>query len=252
MTRSHRSVARAHHGVAHMTGNWFVGRNGKQDGPYSWTQLRQFVEQGRVVATDLVWREGMPDWVAASSIKELFPTKHPSRQGGAAVQNPYQSPASDAAHFGQRDGGHAIDYAEYLPRVGAALLDGLFLVLFQCIPGGFIGFVFMVAAGNNPDAQSAALAAANLCSGLLGMVISFLYYVLFETSQKQGTWGKQIVGIKVTDMNGDRLTAGRAIGRWFAKFLTGCTFGVGLLMPLFTDKKQTLHDMIAGCLALKK
>lgn len=235
-----------------MTGNWFVGRNGKQDGPYSWTQLRQFVEQRRVVATDLVWREGMPDWVAASSIKELFPTDRPVRQGAAAGQNPYQSPASDARDVEHRDGGHSIDYAEYLPRVGAALLDALFLALFQCIPGVFIGFVFMVVAGNNPDAQPGALVAANLCSGLLGMVISFLYYVLFETSQKQGTWGKQIVGIKVTDLNGNRLTAGQAIGRWFAKFLTGCTFGVGLLMPLFTEKKQTLHDMIAGCLALKK
>ena len=235
-----------------MTGNWFVGRNGKQDGPYSWTQLRQFVEQGRVVATDLVWREGMPDWVAASSIKELFPTDRPARQGAVAVQNPYQSPASDARDVAYREGGQPIDYAEYLPRVGAALLDGLFLGLFQCIPGFFIGFVFMAAAGNNPDAQPGAFAAANLCSTLLGLVINFLYYVLFETSQKQGTWGKQIVGIKVTDLNGNRLTAGQAIGRWFAKFLTGCTFGVGLLMPLFTEKKQTLHDMIVGCLALKK
>jgi uncharacterized RDD family membrane protein YckC len=45
---------------------------------------------------------------------------------------------------------------------------------------------------------------------------------------------------------------GRAIGRYFAKLLNIFTCGIGLLMPLFTEKKQTLHDMIAGCLALKK
>jgi uncharacterized RDD family membrane protein YckC len=231
-----------------MAGNWFVGRNGTQDGPYSWPQLQQFVEQGRLIATDLVWREGMPDWVAASAIKGLFPVG----QEPAAVRNPYRSPASDGIEVEQYAGGHATDYAEYLPRVGAALLDGLFLFLFQCVPGFFIGLVFVAAAGNDPDARTGAVAVANICSSLLGMVISFLYYVILETSLKQGTWGKQIVGIKVTDLEGNRVTAGRAIGRWFAKFLTGCTLGFGLLMPLFTEKKQTLHDMIAGCLALKK
>jgi uncharacterized RDD family membrane protein YckC len=83
-------------------------------------------------------------------------------------------------------------------------------------------------------------------------LIGLAYYVVLETSPKQGTWGKQIVGIKVTDMSGNRITIGRAIGRYFAKFITAFTCGIGLLMPLFTEKKQTLHDMIAGCLALKK
>ena len=60
------------------------------------------------------------------------------------------------------------------------------------------------------------------------------------------------MGIKVTDMSGNRITIGRAVGRYFARFITVFTCGIGLLMPLFTEKKQTLHDMIAGCLALKK
>ncbi len=235
-----------------MTGNWFVGRNGSQDGPYSWAQLQQFVEQGRLVATDLVWREGMPDWVAVSAIKGLFPDRPSVRQEAGAVHNPYRSPASDSTGFENGVRGRATDYAEYLPRVGAALLDALFLAFVQCIPGLPVFIAILAAAGNNPDAQAGAVAVANFCSLSLGMIVSFLYYVIFETSQKQGTWGKQIVGIKVTDLNGNRITAGRAIGRWFARFLTGCTFGIGLLMPLFTEKKQTLHDMIAGCLALKK
>jgi len=234
-----------------MAGNWFVGRNGTQQGPYSSAQLKQLVEQGKLLATDLVWREGMPDWVTASAIKGLFPIEPPVRHE-AAVRNPYRSPVSDGIEVEQRAGGQAIDYAEYLPRVGAALLDGLFLGLFQCVPGIFIGFVFLAAAGNDPDSQSGVVAVANLCSSFLGIIISFFYYVILETSPKQGTFGKQIVGIKVTDLEGNRITAGRAIGRWFAKFLTGCTLGIGLLMPLFTEKKQTLHDMIAGCLALNK
>jgi uncharacterized RDD family membrane protein YckC len=53
-------------------------------------------------------------------------------------------------------------------------------------------------------------------------------------------------------MEGGRLTTGQAIGRFFAKFITGLTCSIGYLLPLFTDRKQTLHDLICGCLALKK
>ncbi len=93
---------------------------------------------------------------------------------------------------------------------------------------------------------------SSCCGQIVYQVIALIYYVTLETSAKQGTWGKQIVGIKVTDLHGNRITVGRALGRYFAKIITGLTCGIGLLMPLFTEKKQTLHDMVAGCLSLKK
>ena len=58
--------------------------------------------------------------------------------------------------------------------------------------------------------------------------------------------------IKVTDLYGRRITTGLAVGRFFAKIITNLTCGIGYLLPLFTDRKQTLHDLICGCLALKK
>ena len=82
--------------------------------------------------------------------------------------------------------------------------------------------------------------------------MTIVYFVGYETSAKQGTWGKQIVGIKVTDLDGRPITTGRAVGRFFAKILSNLTCGIGYLLPLFTEKKQTLHDLICGCLALKK
>jgi uncharacterized RDD family membrane protein YckC len=79
-----------------------------------------------------------------------------------------------------------------------------------------------------------------------------VYFVGYETSDKQGTWGKQILGIKVTDLYGRRITTGLAVGRFFANIISNLTCGIGYLLPLFTDRKQTLHDLICGCLALKK
>jgi uncharacterized RDD family membrane protein YckC len=148
--------------------------------------------------------------------------------------------------------GTAFEYADFLPRVGALLLDYLFTALMGCVPAFGIGFVLVALAGNSPDDQQAAGLVANCCSQVLGLLIGLVYYVTLETSTKQGTWGKQIVGIKVTDLQGNRISVGRSIGRYFAKIITGLTCGIGLLMPLFTEKKQTLHDMIAGCLSLKK
>jgi Tfp pilus assembly major pilin PilA len=59
-------------------------------------------------------------------------------------------------------------------------------------------------------------------------------------------------GIKVTDLNGQRIGFGRATGRYFAKWISGFTLGVGFVMAGFTQRRQALHDKIAGTLVLKK
>lgn len=235
-----------------MADNWYVGRNGERTGPFTAAQVRQMAAGGGLKPTDMVWKEGMANWVAASTIRGLF--------AGPSIPAPVVGPpaVSGGTDFqftqpgAQSTFARPMEYAEYMPRVGAALLDSLFVGLMGCIPGIGIGVLFMALAGNDSDAQGGAAVLANLCAQLVGLLIGVTYYVVLETSPKQGTWGKQIVGIKVTDLEGNRITVGRALGRYFAKMLTSCTFGIGLLMPLFTEKKQTLHDMIAGCLALKK
>ncbi len=239
---------------------WFVARDGNQQGPFSSDDLRRMVAAGQLAPTDMVWKEGLKDWAPASALRGLFPSAQPRLTPAtpAAIPqarelNPYAAPSVTVYQDPPSAG--TIEYAEYLPRVGAFLLDGLFLGLMGCIPGGIILFVVAAgtaAAGNDPDAQAGIAVLGQVCAQLINIMIGVVYYVLLETSSKQGTWGKQIVGIKVTDLEGNRISVGRAIGRYFAKFLTGCTCGIGLLMPLFTEKKQTLHDMIAGCLALKK
>lgn len=234
-----------------MADNWFVGRDGNRQGPVSAETLRRMAASGQLSPSDLVWREGMSDWAPAGAIRGVFPGPGEPLVPGVAP-NPYASPAATDPWPHEASPGDSIRYAEYLPRVGAALLDGIFLFLMQCVPGALVGVFFAVLAGDDPDAQAAGAAVAQLFSSAIGMVISVIYYVTLESSLKQGTWGKQIVGIKVTDMNGNRITAGRALGRWAAHILTGCTCGIGYLMPLFNDKKQTLHDMLAGCLALAK
>jgi uncharacterized RDD family membrane protein YckC len=74
-----------------------------------------------------------------------------------------------------------------------------------------------------------------------------------ESSPYQGTLGKMALGLIVTDLQGRPLSFARASGRFFGKIITGMIpFGIGYIMAGFTEKKQALHDMIAGCLVLRK
>jgi hypothetical protein len=55
-----------------MSEQWFYSKGGQQQGPVSSQQLKQMAATGQLQPTDLVWKEGMEQWVAASSIKGLF------------------------------------------------------------------------------------------------------------------------------------------------------------------------------------
>lgn len=87
-------------------------------------------------------------------------------------------------------------------------------------------------------------------ASLLNVVIGWLYGALFESGKWQATPGKKVLGLQVTDLNGQRISFGRATGRHFAKWITGCTLGIGYLMIIWTERKQALHDKIAGTLVL--
>lgn len=104
------------------------------------------------------------------------------------------------------------------------------------------------------EAVGAGIALIVTYLGAMGgqFVIGWLYSAIMESSRFQGTLGKIVLGIRVTDLSGQRVGFGRATGRYFAKILSAMIFCVGFLMVAFTEKKQGLHDMIASTLVLKK
>ena len=92
---------------------------------------------------------------------------------------------------------------------------------------------------------------AILGGGLVSIFLffgSWLYSALLESSSYQATLGKMILGMKVTDLAGNRISFERATGRHFAKILSAMILGIGFLMVAFTERKQGLHDILAGTL----
>lgn len=73
-----------------------------------------------------------------------------------------------------------------------------------------------------------------------------------ENSPIQATLGKIVVSIVVTDMKGARISFSRATLRYLSKILSQVLFYGGYAMVAFTEKKQGLHDKIAGTLVLMK
>jgi len=84
------------------------------------------------------------------------------------------------------------------------------------------------------------------------VLFRWCYFAAFESSPLRATPGKLAAGLYVTDTHGERLTFGRATGRYFAKILSALPLGVGFIMAGLTPKKQALHDLITECLVLRK
>jgi len=72
-----------------------------------------------------------------------------------------------------------------------------------------------------------------------------------ESSPKQASFGKQILGIMVTDDQGRRISFARAFMRHLAELLNVLTLFIGYIIIAFTPKKQGLHDMVTNCLVVK-
>jgi uncharacterized RDD family membrane protein YckC/RNA polymerase subunit RPABC4/transcription elongation factor Spt4 len=141
-------------------------------------------------------------------------------------------PAHAQHHYGTLAGA----YASFGRRVVASLIDFVITFVFILI----IAFILIDSYYAEAYVQ------------LWGILISIVYKVGMESSSYQVTVCKMAMGIKVEDLQGQRITFLRALGRFFASYLSGLIIAIGYLMAAFTEKRQTLHDMIAGTVVTRK
>lgn len=154
-------------------------------------------------------------------------------------------------------------YGGFWVRFVAYLVDGLIIG----IPYGIVVAILIamfggIAAIQRPTvppadpaavmAMMAPLLSAVILAGFFSIVLGWLYFAGMESSERQATFGKSLMSLRVTNGEGRRLSFGHATGRYFAKIISGMIpFAIGYIMAGFTAKKQALHDFIAGTLVLK-
>jgi uncharacterized RDD family membrane protein YckC len=142
------------------------------------------------------------------------------------------------------------DYATFWHRLAAYLIDYVLISLVTCPLGILMGVMGAVAEQSGEAAQAASAGVTVLMYGI-AIVAGWLYHALMESSSWQGTVGKRVLGIRVTDLDGNRINFGRATGRYFGKIISSLICAVGFIMVLFTERKQGLHDMMASTLVLQ-
>ncbi len=127
-------------------------------------------------------------------------------------------------------------YAGFWIRVGASFIDGIILGVL----GVLINLIF--SGGWNP----VPFTSGYYISVFLRFGIGLVYMVGMESSAKQATLGKMAVGIKVGNLNGERLSVMNALGRYLAKMISALTIFIGFMMVGWDPKKQGLHDKMAN------
>ncbi len=120
-------------------------------------------------------------------------------------------------------------YAGFWKRALAIFIDQVILVVILFVPvlGGII-----------------------LPKAIVSLVFLF-YFILMESSPLQATVGKLMLGIKVVDGDGKKISFFRAFFRTISKILSSVLF-IGYIIAAFTQKKQALHDLLSGCLVINQ
>ncbi len=237
-----------------MPGNeWYYAQDNRQLGPVTIEALIDMLRQGHVHPTDLVWTENMPDWRPASSVPALMPAMQATAgAAGAAAVASLASANASLNYFSPSGPAGYLIYAGFWMRFAAAIIDYVILTVIESMMqlgvglGG--GMPFMPGPGGFSPGNPFPM--FGLFSG--GFVLRWLYFALMESSRYQATIGKLALGIIVTNMQGQRIGFGQATGRYFGKFISAFTLMIGFMMAGWTEKKQALHDMLAGCLVIRK
>jgi uncharacterized RDD family membrane protein YckC len=182
-----------------------------------------------------------------------------------------QSPAPDFSPAASSTNSLAVptteDYAGFWLRVPAAMIDLIILAIPLAMAVSYLSVAMgswraflSLHPGQTPQEIVAEFGRPYLFLILCFFIVAgWLYFAFFESSPWQGTLGKKFIGLRVADLRGNRVTFGRASGRFFAgrflahvPFIGSLYFALDCICAGLTSRKQGLHDVFSGCLVLKK
>jgi uncharacterized RDD family membrane protein YckC len=133
-------------------------------------------------------------------------------------------------------------FASFDQRLLASVIDFFFIFLVYII---VLLLSFIVLTSRDVRIYAA------ICLLPLIPVLKFLYGVVADCSAAQGTAGKRLLNIRVTDMLGQRISFGRSLGRNAAKIFSVIPCFFGYLYSFLNRKQQCWHDIAANTLVIK-
>lgn len=134
-------------------------------------------------------------------------------------------------------------YAGFWIRLLAQIIDGVIL--------GIIGWLLFGSSVTEVSSSGDGMVSVSVNFTDWKTLVPIIYVIAFWI-WKGATPGKMALGLQIIQTNGSKLSVGRAIGRYFAYFVSAFVFCIGFLWIGFDGKKQGWHDKLAGTIVVKK
>ena len=83
---------------------WYICKDGTAFGPTTFAQLRDIATKGTQQPDDLIWRDGLPDWIPAGKAHSLFAKQEEPLPKTEPVDT---QPANDGCRMPSKDSGMA-------------------------------------------------------------------------------------------------------------------------------------------------
>jgi uncharacterized RDD family membrane protein YckC len=250
--------------------NLYYADGGRQVGPIDKTELQSLIKNRKIDSQTLVWQPGMQGWeqlglfvrrktrggsqaaVAASPVKQslcsecgqAFAEDNMIRFAEAWVCASCKPLFVQKIKEGVTLAGD-MEYAGFWIRVGAWFIDYIIIAIASAII--YVPLTFM---GFSSFDEAAAFALIQLISAVLNFIVPAVYESWF-VGKFAATPGKMACKLKVVMSEGDRVSFARAIGRHFAKYISGLILGIGYIMAGFDEQKRALHDRICDTRVIK-
>lgn len=133
------------------------------------------------------------------------------------------------------------NFAPFWRRAIALIIDDTIVVAFS-----FTITVILMILGGGPKIIYLLIAV------FLFFISGIIYNAIMISVGYEGTFGKQLLNIQVTDLDGNRISQKQAFQREGGKIITRVIPAyIGWLIYLFTNNKQTLHDLIGNTKVIK-
>lgn len=250
---------------------WYYSNKGQRLGPVSQADFDQLVHDGVIAADTLIWRDGMPDWrpyssVFASDGSQVAPDteicavsgkRHPRREmvqyEGKWISAQYRDQYFERLREGIPQAGQFV-YGGFWIRFVARILDWIIIGVVSACMNMLLALLVL----GSPNYLPAALLKHSAHDRLVYQAISFplgiglaIAYASFFILRWDATPGKMALGLKLIRSDGERLSLGRVVGRYFSELLSGIIFLIGYIIAGFDDEKRALHDRICDTRVIK-
>lgn len=227
---------------------WYYAKNDQRLGPVSDMEFARLAREKTIQNDTLVWQHGMPDW---KSYGEVVPTLPPPEIAPSTPRGDIPA-VNVAAVLAEHPA--ELSYAGFWVRAGAKIIDWLILYVVSRQLATFMGLAdldpFELVRGNMAVLEP--LMRQIMWLACLDSLARLAFYWFF-LKRFSATPGKMLFRIKVVSSDGEPLSHGQIVGRFFsevaAKYFTLC---IGYLVAAFDDEKRAMQDHFCNTRVIKK